>query len=157
MCAGGGGADGSDGAGRPALPVGIPADLARAEDGLRAFLGSLPRAEAERSVVYVAVLEAVLNAVRHGHPPGRQAPSLALDVTEGAFVATASDHGPGFAPDALPDPLAPERRGLGHGRGLPLMRGLVDDVEITAPPGGGTRVVLRHPLTASAPAGAHTA
>ncbi|MQS16530.1 ATP-binding protein [Streptomyces kaniharaensis] len=129
-------------------------DLARAQDGLRTFLAALSLTGAERSAVHVAVLEAMVNAVRHGHSAGQRAATLDLEVVAGQIVATVTDYGPGFDPVSCPDPFAPERMRLPHGRGVLLMRALMDDVDFTFPPGGGTRVTLRRALPSTAPTGA---
>ncbi|MER7754732.1 ATP-binding protein [Kitasatospora sp. NPDC097643] len=128
--------------------------LARIQRELRTFLAALPLAEVERSAVHVAVLEAVVNAVRHGRGDEEQAATLDLDVVAGRIVATVTDHGPGFDPASCPDPLAAERIRLPHGRGVLLMRALMDDVDFAFPPGGGTRVTLRRTIPSSAPTGA---
>ena len=39
------------------------------------------------------------------------------------------DEGPGFIPDDVPDPRSDDRVHLNHGRGLFLMRALMDFVE----------------------------
>ncbi|MGW2690246.1 ATP-binding protein [Streptomyces sp. NPDC001414] len=132
-------------------------DLAQVQEELRAFLAVLPLTAAERSAVHVAVLEAVLNAVRHAHHVGQRAGTLDLEVVAGRIVATVTDHGPCFDPASCPDPLAPERTGLSHGRGLLLMRALMDDVDFTFPPGGGTRVTLCRAIPPAAPPGAQPA
>ncbi|MEE1744078.1 ATP-binding protein [Streptomyces sp. JV184] len=128
--------------------------LARAQDALRAFLLALPLTGAEQSAVHVAVLEAMVNAVRHGHSTEQRAATLDLSVVAGQIVVTVTDHGPGFDPSSCPDPLAPERMQLPHGRGVLLMRALMDDVEFTFPPGDGTRVTLRRTISPPAPTGA---
>jgi anti-sigma regulatory factor (Ser/Thr protein kinase) len=42
------------------------------------------------------------------------------------------DEGPGFNPDALPDPTAPENLAKASGRGILLMRSFVDDIRYNA-------------------------
>jgi len=49
------------------------------------------------------------------------------------------DQGPGFDPARVPDPRHPDRRHLHHGRGLLLMRELMDRVEYRR---GGREVLL---------------
>ena len=56
----------------------------------------------------------------------------------GILVAV-RDEGQGFDPDKVPDPRAADRRQLTHGRGLLLMRELMDRVEYRK---GGREVLL---------------
>ncbi len=50
------------------------------------------------------------------------------------------DHGDGFDPDALADPLAPENILKASGRGIFFMRSFMDDVRIERAAGGGMEV-----------------
>ncbi|MGW4890814.1 ATP-binding protein [Kitasatospora sp. NPDC004240] len=111
--------------------------LARVRDVLRVFLDPLPFGEAERSEVNGAVLEAVLNAVRHGAVREKPAVTIDLAAEAGRVTATVADHGPGFDPEARHRP---------YGRGVPLMRRLMDEVEFAFPAAGGTRVTLRRTM-----------
>ena len=51
-----------------------------------------------------------------------------------------SDQGQGFDPGSLPDPTSPEQLLCERGRGIFLMRSILDQVEVVPP---GNRVVLR--------------
>jgi serine/threonine-protein kinase RsbW len=55
-------------------------------------------------------------------------------------VIAVTDHGDGFDPAVLADPTSGENIFAGHGRGVFLMRHLVDEVEFNL---GGRQVVLR--------------
>jgi serine/threonine-protein kinase RsbW len=67
--------------------------------------------------------EAMVNAIRHGH---RGDTSKRVDVrfyvNEEQLLVEIQDQGPGFDPDGLPDPLAPENLERPGGRGVFLMR-----------------------------------
>jgi serine/threonine-protein kinase RsbW len=71
----------------------------------------------------LALEEALVNAIRHGHAcdPTRQA-RVRLQVNGEQVQVEVQDQGPGFDPDAVPDPLAPEGLQRPSGRGLLLMR-----------------------------------
>jgi serine/threonine-protein kinase RsbW len=73
--------------------------------------------------VRLALEEALVNALKHGHKndPGKQV-AVRYDVTGEHVVAQVEDEGPGFDPGAVPDPLAPENLEKSCGRGLLLMR-----------------------------------
>lgn len=77
----------------------------------------------------VALGEAVANAVLYGN---REDPSLRVAIAAraapGDVRVRVSDEGPGFDPGAVPDPTAPENLRRNRGRGLLLMRRLVDEL-----------------------------
>jgi serine/threonine-protein kinase RsbW len=77
----------------------------------------------------VSLTEALSNAMLYGnggHPEKR----VRVEVTVGSERITAriSDEGAGFDPDAVPDPTCPENLSSPGGRGLFLMRKLMDEV-----------------------------
>lgn len=73
--------------------------------------------------------EAIVNSLKHGN---RFDPSKKVRVEyrfESETVEVAiEDDGPGFRPDELPDPLAPENLEREGGRGLLLMRHFMSEV-----------------------------
>jgi serine/threonine-protein kinase RsbW len=85
--------------------------------------------EDERFHVTMAVHEAAINAVLHGNDYN---PSLHIDVsmenTGKELIFIIADQGHGFNPDHLPDPSAPENLLRGTGRGIFLIRSLMDEV-----------------------------
>ena len=95
--------------------------------------------------VGVAVRESVINAIKHGnrHDPLKQV-EIDFTMTPGAapteLTVRVRDHGDGFDPDALADPLAPENILKASGRGIFFMRSFMDDVRIERAPGGGMEV-----------------
>ena len=97
----------------------------------------------------VAVREALVNAIQHGHgfEPGRRVRvGMRIDRARSRLIVTVRDRGPGFEPASVPDPLAPENLTRSSGRGILLMRRLTDRVGFSFPPGGGTRVRLEKRL-----------
>ncbi|MFC9327510.1 anti-sigma factor antagonist [Kitasatospora sp. NPDC057015] len=130
-------------------------DLGRVEEAVGGLLDRLPLAADAHHQVITAVLEAVSNAVRHGRREGGLGwVLLEAGVFDGSVTVTVTDDGPGFDPGACPDPRAPERLLLPGGRGVFLMRNLMDGVEFAFPPGGGTTVTLRKSLSAAPGGGA---
>jgi serine/threonine-protein kinase RsbW len=85
--------------------------------------------EDERFRVTMAVHEAVINAVLHGNDYN---PDLHVEVsmenTGAKLVFVIADQGKGFDPNRLPDPSAPENLLRGTGRGIFLIRSLMDEV-----------------------------
>ncbi|HYT03273.1 MAG TPA: ATP-binding protein [Gemmatimonadales bacterium] len=76
-----------------------------------------------------ALAEALANAIAYGN---RQDPSrvvrVRVEVTVGAVHVHVTDEGAGFDPTAVPDPTLPERLEREDGRGLYVLRSLVDHV-----------------------------
>jgi len=98
-----------------------------------------------------ALWEALANAIRHGNR--RQVDRRVLveySVDGNAAVITVHDQGEGFDPEAVPDPTAPENLLRPSGRGIFFMKQLMDRVEFTSPPAGGTCVTMRRRLNATA-------
>jgi len=102
----------------------------------------------------VAVREAVVNAIRHGtSADGTRRIAVTLRIKPGAvLVVTVRDHGRGFDPSCLPDPLSPENLSRSCGRGIFYIRQFADQVSFTFPPGGGTSVRIEKHLPRSAKA-----
>jgi serine/threonine-protein kinase RsbW len=91
----------------------------------------------------VAVREAVVNAMKHGNrmdEDKRVAVNLVLHPRR--LEVTVRDQGPGFAPEDVPDPLAPENLLKANGRGIFFMRSFMDEVSYAFPAGGGTLVKM---------------
>jgi serine/threonine-protein kinase RsbW len=88
-----------------------------------------------------AIHEALSNAVVHGNheDPKKQVHVTCRCSLDGEVMITVQDEGEGFDGDA-PDPRSPERRLLSHGRGLHIMKTLMDEVSFEE---NGTVVRLR--------------
>lgn len=117
---------------RPAVEAVVGACEREAEGGRRAG-----------AALRVALGEAVANAIRHGSggQPDRTVRIFA-EVLDGEVRITVEDEGPGFDPEAVADPTAAERRHEPDGRGLFLMRSLMDEVRF-AREGSAVTLVLR--------------
>jgi serine/threonine-protein kinase RsbW len=93
--------------------------------------------------INMAVRESVANAVEHGN---KYDPNKTVDVrfTIGvdALRVTIRDHGEGFDPASLPDPLDPENLLNPAGRGILYMRSFMDAVDYERHPEGGMLVTM---------------
>jgi serine/threonine-protein kinase RsbW len=95
----------------------------------------------------VAVRESVINAIKHGNANDQQKrvhvafTPLASDSPPGIRIRV-RDEGPGFDPDTLPDPLAPENLLKASGRGIFLIRSFMDEMVLQRAPEGGMEVVM---------------
>jgi len=95
----------------------------------------------------VAVREAAMNGLMHGCGPAGPATTVRVTTSErGVLVATVTDKGPGFDPEAVPDPRADANLARGCGRGLFLMRCFADRVRFSFPRRGGAVVRLEKDL-----------
>jgi len=91
----------------------------------------------------LAVREAAANAVTHGNTYSRdKSVHFQVELTEQRLVVRLKDEGEGFDPAQVPDPTSPEGLLKGSGRGLLMMRTLVDEVELRNVLPKGTEVVL---------------
>jgi serine/threonine-protein kinase RsbW len=84
----------------------------------------------------IAISEACTNVVRHAHGEEYR---VEVSVDADACTIVVADHGSGF--DVPADPQMPSPHAEG-GRGLVLMRALVDDLDVSSAPGGGTVVTM---------------
>jgi anti-sigma regulatory factor (Ser/Thr protein kinase) len=91
----------------------------------------------------VALAEALSNAAVHGHrlDPKRRV-AIVLLVSAGCVVVEVSDSGVGFDARGVSDPTLPERQLATGGRGIFLMRRLVDEVSYNAS-GNTVRLTVR--------------
>ena len=77
----------------------------------------------------LALQEALANAVVHGsgNDPNKKVDCWAARGESGILIVV-RDSGPGFDPDSIPDPLSQQHLGSDHGRGIHMIRRLMDDV-----------------------------
>ena len=93
----------------------------------------------------VGLTEAISNAMLYGNrnDPGRRV-RVELRILPGEVRACVADEGRGFDPDRVPDPRLPENIMRPDGRGVFLMRALMDEVHFN-PEGNAVTLVLRAP------------
>jgi serine/threonine-protein kinase RsbW len=101
--------------------------------------------EDERFRLTMAVREAAVNAVLHGndYDPAKKI-SASLENTGSSLVIKISDEGKGLDPDSLPDPTAPENILRGTGRGIFLIRSLMDEVHFRQLHPGTELTLVKH-------------
>jgi serine/threonine-protein kinase RsbW len=112
--------------------------------------------------VGVAIREGVINAIKHGNgsDPGKHvfvefstANAAGTDAgivddlerrKNGETILTirVRDQGPGFDPETVADPLAPENLLKASGRGIFLIRSFMDDVQLQRAPEGGMEILM---------------
>jgi len=108
----------------------------------RFFMGRCGTAEEDEDAIEIALHEALANAVVHGNKenPHKQVYVDCRCSLDGEVLITVRDEGEGFDSSSVPDPTDPERRLLTHGRGIHIMRTLMDEVSFDA---NGTVVRMR--------------
>jgi serine/threonine-protein kinase RsbW len=115
------------------------------------LLESLGVAEGDRQWVELATREAVANAIKHGNrQDADKKVEIGVAVDDGLLTITVADHGSGFDPSAVRDPLAPENRFARDGRGIFYMRKFMDSVEYEFRPDGGTVLTMKKRLPKAA-------
>ncbi|HZS51541.1 MAG TPA: ATP-binding protein [Bryobacterales bacterium] len=106
----------------------------------------MPGARRHLEEVTLALAEAVANAVIHGN---RSDPGKKITICGGCengrtLVLVITDEGEGFDPSGLPDPTVSENIFATHGRGVFLIKQLMDQAEYRK---GGRQLVLRKRLS----------
>jgi serine/threonine-protein kinase RsbW len=77
----------------------------------------------------IAVTEAVNNAIKHGNKADpKKKVRIHFELFDDSIVVKVADEGRGFDPDRLRDPLDPENILRESGRGIFILRALMDDV-----------------------------
>lgn len=112
----------------------VIARVMRVARAMECAKGELPKVE-------LALREALTNAIVHGSggdPKKRVAVCCLCDEARGMLLVI-RDSGPGFDPTEVPDPTHAENVYRTHGRGVYLMRQLMDEVHFFD---GGRQVVM---------------
>ena len=80
--------------------------------------------------IEIALREALANAAVHGNheDPEKRVHVRCRCKAEEEVSIVVQDEGQGFDPDAVPDPTSPEAIESSHGRGIYLMKSLMDEV-----------------------------
>ena len=110
--------------------------------------------EEELYRINLAVRESVANAIEHGNKYNAEKNvETRFCLTELTLSISIRDHGAGFDPATLPDPLDPENLLNPAGRGILYMRSFMDQVDLFRHPEGGMQIsmVKNRPAPALAP------
>jgi len=97
---------------------------------LMGFIARFRNSDGSELDIEMALREALANAIVHGNrQDSRKSVYVACRcTTDGEVSITVQDEGPGFDADSIADPTTPENRLLTQGRGIYLMRTLMDEV-----------------------------
>ena len=99
-------------------------------DQLMSFITKHRNNDGSETEIEMALIEALENAVVHGNceDPHKRVYVTCRCTAEGEVSITVQDEGQGFDADTLPDPTASENRLRSSGRGIYLMKTLMDEV-----------------------------
>jgi serine/threonine-protein kinase RsbW len=119
------------------LLLDVPSDLDLVGPAVELIVASFPaRPLSPRRIRFnlrTALAEALSNAIVYGN---RRDPTKVVHVrvvvAQDQIDVHVRDHGEGFDPEAVPDPTLPKNREREDGRGLFVLRHLVDDVRFNA-------------------------
>ncbi len=113
--------------------VRIPSDTEAGRAIVEEILAELRKRawpEGDIFAVHLALEEAIVNAIKHGNQLDTDK-MVEFQCRLGAeeLCVRVADEGPGFDPNAVPDPTLDENLACPSGRGVMLMRGFMDTVE----------------------------
>jgi serine/threonine-protein kinase RsbW len=99
--------------------------------------------EDTKTAVSISVVEAGTNAIQHGCMKNGVSGvvKMAFEVAPDVLTVTIQDPGGGFDPAKLPDPTAPENLLRERGRGIFIMRQMMDEVSFDFDRGCAVRLV----------------
>jgi serine/threonine-protein kinase RsbW len=133
----------------PDLVLDIPSDLSSIEETVEYVMQRCRRCGENpkrlRLNLRVGLAEALANAMLYGNgkDPAKRV-KMEVDFHDSAITARITDQGPGFNPMAVPDPTIPANLTRAEGRGIFLMRKLLDEVHFNDQ-GNSVTLVLRLP------------
>ena len=111
-------------------------------DQLMRFIAKCRNKEDSELDIEMALREALANAIVHGNQedPHKRVYVACRCTTDGEVSITVQDEGQGFDSNAVPDPTTLDNRLVKHGRGIYLMKALMDEVRFEQ---GGAVVYMR--------------
>ncbi len=132
----------------------LPSDVLRIEGAVERMVALCdPYIELERRAsrlrmnLRVALAEAISNAMLYGNGADRSKQvHVELSVTRKAIVARITDEGSGFDYRSVPDPTTPDSLLKPDGRGIFLMRELLDEISFNERGNSVTLLLLRSPM-----------
>lgn len=80
--------------------------------------------------IELAIAEAAANSILHGNnnDPSKKV-TIKVTLNSSTIIISFTDQGKGFRPNEVPDPTKPENLLKGSGRGVHIMKTLVDGLE----------------------------
>lgn len=120
---------------------GDPDSLAASRQAVMDFIAPYCSSDIEEVDILIAVQEALANAILHGcQNDSAKTIHCSVVIDPAAFTITIRDCGPGFDVDAATRASESGTNTTAHGRGIAMMRSLMDEVTYR---NGGSEVELR--------------
>jgi len=120
----------------------LPSQIHIVEEELEKFCHRVGLDEDSIENFGIATTEMVNNAIRHGNKSiERKKVHVKFEKMPSKMIVTVRDSGKGFKPDNVADPRAPENLYKESGRGIFIVKMLMDDVKFNFT-AQGTEVVL---------------
>ncbi len=119
--------------------------VAEIERAVEAMASRLGFDEDEASNLAMVTREAAINACKHGNKfADDKRVNATVDRTADTLKICISDQGDGLDPDTLPDPLDPANLLRSSGRGVFLMRAIMDEVHFRQLQPGTQVTLIKH-------------
>lgn len=120
---------------------------------LMSFIATLRPIDGSELDIELALHESLTNAVVHGNheEPHKRVQVVCRCSVDGEVSITVRDQGTGFDPHAVPDPTIAENKIAPRGRGIYMMRALMDEVLFKE---GGAVVHMRKKSNIASPSSA---
>lgn len=101
--------------------------------------------ESDSDDLGIVTTELVNNAIHHGNKsdPSKKV-RVTFSVSSDKIIVRIKDQGEGFNPEKLKDPLAPENLLSESGRGIFLIRALMDSLDFTFHPDGTETIAVKN-------------
>ncbi len=96
----------------------------------------------------IAVTELINNAIKHANKfDTSKKVTIILEYLNNEVVVSVSDEGRGFEPEKIPNPVSEENLLKEVGRGLFIVKSLMDDVKFSFPSNGGSRITIKKKIS----------
>ncbi len=113
--------------------------LVEVDELVGSIVKQLPFSEDACDDIAIAVSEGVNNAIIHGNKfADDKTVGISIRTNDTSITITITDQGEGFVEEEVPDPTNPENMLSLSGRGLFIIRHLMDKVEVESSNGGTT-------------------
>ena len=120
----------------------IPETVEQVETITDKISRKLKFSEPDRDSIAIAITEAVNNAIYHGNKLDKKKKvRFSIHALPNALQFTIGDEGNGFKPDDIPNPLDPANLLKENGRGIFILKSLMDQVNFDFS-GKGTTITL---------------
>ncbi len=120
-------------------------ELKKVEDFSQEIAGRSGLNEEQSDNLAIVLTELTNNAILHGNRQAREKKVIIEAVVyPDRLVVSVTDEGKGFDPARLQNPTDPENIWKENGRGIFLVRNLIDEVEFRPTPRGTTIVVTEY-------------